>query len=95
MAPTGITLAASAASPFPRLHFQVFPLIGTAMTSRPVELYFPCLKDHKTGELTIKVGEAMSFPDAVAYLKQHHSGAWSSVNASPQPVGAPALADKA
>lgn len=65
------------------------------MTSRPVELYFPCLKDHKTGEFTIKVGEAMSFSDAVAFLKQHHSGAWSSVNASPQPVSDPALVGKA
>lgn len=50
------------------------------------ELYYPCLKNWDTDKISERVGEAMTFPDAVLYLKKHYSGAWSAATACPQPV---------
>ena len=50
------------------------------------EQYYPCIKDWGTGEISKRVGPAMSWEIAVQYLKQHHSGAWQQAHASPQPV---------
>lgn len=56
------------------------------------DMYYPCVKNWDTGEVTRKVGEAMTHSAAVDYLKQHHSGAWARANACPQPTSHPAFA---
>lgn len=51
--------------------------------------FYPCLKNWDTGDISIRVGPAMSHEDAVQYLKQHYAGAWQHANACPQPVSHP------
>jgi len=63
--------------------------------SRAVEQYYPCLKNWDTGEISNRVGPAMSWEAAVQYLKQNHSGAWQRAHASPRPVSNPLFADTA
>lgn len=48
------------------------------------EQYYPCLMDDDTGQISRRVGPAMPFQDAILYLKQHYSGAWSSNRAAAQ-----------
>lgn len=48
------------------------------------EQYYPCIKDWTTGEISKRVGPAMSFNDAIQHLKQHYSGAWQQATACPQ-----------
>lgn len=52
-------------------------------------LYYPCLKDWDTGEISKRVGPAMTWEDAVQHLKQHYPGAWQNATASPQRVAPP------
>jgi hypothetical protein len=51
-----------------------------------LEQYYPCLMNDDTGELSRRVGPAMSHGDAVLYLKQNHPGAWQQARATPQPA---------
>lgn len=53
------------------------------------EQFYPCIKDWDTGQISRRVGPAMSHAEAVQYLKQHHSGAWQQATAAPQPVSDP------
>lgn len=50
------------------------------------ELYYPCTMDWDKNQLSNRVGPAMSHQEAVAYLKQHYSGAWEKALAAVQPV---------
>jgi hypothetical protein len=56
------------------------------------EKYYPCLMDNDTGHISRRVAPAMSFEEAVQYLKQHHSGAWQHARASAHPVSHPFFA---
>lgn len=51
------------------------------MDSDAPELYYPCLRNHYTGEFDIVVESPMAFSDAIVYLKKHYPGAWENVNA--------------
>lgn len=44
--------------------------------------YYPCIMDWDTGQISKRVGPAMSFQEAVDFLKQNFSGSWSSANAA-------------
>lgn len=55
-------------------------------SASPVDLYYPCIKDWETGEISKRVGQAMRWEDAVAFLKQNYSGAWQQATACPQRV---------
>ena len=44
--------------------------------------YYPCIKDWDTGQISEPVRPAMSFQEAVDFLKHKYSGAWSSANAA-------------
>lgn len=55
-------------------------------TAATDDLYYPCLKDWGTGEISSRVGEAMTWQDAVAFLKQNYPGAWQQATACPQRV---------
>jgi hypothetical protein len=48
--------------------------------------YYPCLMDWDTGQISRRVGPAMSYEGAVHYLKQHHCGPWERAFARPQLV---------
>lgn len=52
------------------------------------EQYYPCIKDLDDGDLK-RVGPAMSFQDAVLYLKQHYTGAWHRGTACAEPISNP------
>ena len=56
------------------------------------EQFYPCLMDWDAGQISRRVGAAMSHEEAVQYLKQHHSGAWQQATAAPQPVSSPMFA---
>ena len=56
------------------------------MDAAEPELYYPCLRNHYTGEFNIVVESPMSFSDAIAYLKKHYPGAWENMNAKAVPV---------
>lgn len=58
------------------------------------EQYYPCLMNDDTGELSRRVGPAMSHGDAVLFLKQNHSGAWQNARATTQPVSHAFFASK-
>lgn len=53
------------------------------------EKYYPCLIDDDTGEFSNRVGPAMSWPQAVDFLKQNYSGAWQNSRAAAKPVSHP------
>ena len=57
------------------------------------EQFYPCIMDWDANRISKRVGPAMSHEDAVAYLKQHHSGAWERALAQPQPVSHEFFAD--
>lgn len=59
------------------------------------EQYYPCLMNDDTGELSRRVGPAMSHGDAVSFLKQNYSGAWQNARAASQPVSHAFFASKA
>jgi hypothetical protein len=50
------------------------------------DLYYPCLVDDATGQLSRRVGPAMSHREAIDFIKQHYSGAWQHGRAAAQPV---------
>lgn len=49
-------------------------------------LYYPCIKDGDTGEITRVVGPAMTWDAAVEFLKKNYSVSWQYSNACPQKV---------
>lgn len=56
------------------------------------EQYYPCMMNDDTGQISRRVGPAMTHEAAVQYLKQHYSGAWQRARAAPQPVSHPFFA---
>lgn len=49
-------------------------------------LYFPCIMNDLTGQISMKVGPAMSKDDATEFLRERFSEAWIDCEAIPQPV---------